>query len=71
MIKPFHKLRIEEIRWLIKEGNTFAELEKDFPQPAWCNYPQAVFGVMGCWSLMSGMISGKEACTDCDCYDRS
>ncbi len=74
MIKYYHQLKKEELLWLMKEGNTYREVEKDFPQPPWCSYHQATFGMMGCWSLTcftSGysMVTGKDFCKTCDSYE--
>lgn len=33
MIKYYHELRKEERLWLVKEGNTYGEVNADFPQP--------------------------------------
>jgi hypothetical protein len=68
MLKYFHQLRPEEYLWLVKEGTTWGELQQSFPQPPWCTYPQAVYGLMGCWSLVGFMVTGKEYCLKCDCY---
>ncbi len=68
MIKYYNELRKEEFQWLIKEGVTFGELLKDFPQPPWCNYPGAINGFMGCWSLVGHKVTGEADCQDCEEY---
>jgi hypothetical protein len=71
-IKYFHELTRPEYRKFCK-GNphmTYAEIEKRYPQPPWCNYPEAVMGVMGCWSLTSFMVKGREYCVTCDCLKK-
>jgi len=73
MIKYYHELRKEEYLWLVKEGTTYAELEKDFPQPSWCEYPQATSGLMGCWSLIDfesgySRVTGVFFCLGCPLY---
>jgi len=72
MIKYFHELRKEEHEWLIKEGITLDEIEKDFPQPPWCSYPHAIVR-FGCWSLTDfssgySAVTGEDFCRGCDCY---
>jgi hypothetical protein len=66
MIKYFHELTKREINKL--EG-TVEQVSKDYPQPDWCEYPGAVAGAMGCWSLMLGIIhkKGKAYCVNCEC----
>jgi len=75
MIKYFHELRKEEFEWLVKEGTTYAECEKDFPQPEWCSYPRAIQGEIGCWSLIDmkdgfSLVTGEAFCRKCDCYNK-
>jgi len=67
-VKPFHELNEDEFKEIIKEGMTWKECAEKYPQPDWCGYPDAVCGVMGCWSLMSFMVTGREYCKNCDCY---
>lgn len=68
MIKYFHQLREQEYAWLVKEKTNWGELASSFPQPLWCNYFQAVYGIMGCWSLVGFMVTDENYCKDCDCY---
>ena len=59
-------------------GKTFASadlarsqaerLAAEHPQPTWCRYPDAVAGVMGCWSLMDHKVDSEDRCKGCDCY---
>lgn len=73
--KFWHELTDTEMLALLKAGGmTWGEAQKKYPQPPWCDYPEAVCGVMGCWSLMG--IGGKnplghrirkrEDCKGCD-----
>lgn len=70
MIKHFHELRKEEWAWLVAEGTTWAELERDFPQPGWCRYPNALRRGMGCWSLIAigkpYRITEEADCQGCE-----
>ena len=68
-IKYFHELTEDEFKVILKEnrGRTYAWLARRYPQPTWCNYPDAAMGIMGCWSLISFMVKNKEYCVGCDC----
>ena len=68
MIKYFHELTEREYKALVEKKQTWAEFAKDYPQPAWCSYPSAVCGVMGCWSLMGFMVKDEGYCKNCDLY---
>ena len=69
MIKYFHELTKDESNELIKQKVTWAACAEDYPQPIWCSYPDAVQGVMGCWSLMDFDIKiSEDYCRGCDCY---
>lgn len=73
-IKYFHELTKGEFIELTKKKSTWAECAKDYPQPIWCSYPNAVCGDMGCWSLMSfgdterNFVTGRNYCKTCACY---
>jgi hypothetical protein len=74
MIKYYHELKKEEFLWLVEEKTTYSEVEKDFPQPPWCSYHQATFGIMGCWSLTDwesgySTVTGEDFCKTCDLYE--
>lgn len=66
MIKYFHKLTKDEFQSLVERKLTYEQIAKDYPQPIWCGYPDATCGVMGCWSLVSFMVTGKKYCKNCD-----
>lgn len=73
-MKYLHKASNAQIEKLLASKITIGELKKEWIQPAWCSYPDALNGVMGCWSLtdLHGMrkrISPKF-CESCDCYKR-
>jgi len=68
MIKYFHELTKDEFHALVDTKITWGQCAIDYPQPKWCTYPEAVQGVMGCWSLMDYMVTGEEYCKDCVCY---
>lgn len=39
-----------------------------YRQPDWCTYPDALNGLMGCMSLISGKVKDKKSCSRCDCF---
>ena len=39
-------------------------------QPAWCSYPNALDGMMGCWSLIYRRVTGEAYCGNCECHSR-
>lgn len=66
MKKYFHELTDQEFKEL--PGNiTYEQLAKEYPQPDWCEYPDATAGLMGCWSLMSMLIKNRDCCKNCEC----
>ena len=67
MIKYFHKLTAEEFKVIVDKKITYGQLAIDYPQPKWCNYPEATSGSMGCWSLMAHMVKNRKFCVNCDC----
>jgi hypothetical protein len=67
VIKPFHELTESEFNTLVDAGGmTSEECARKYPQPEWCNYPMAVQGAMGCWSLMSHYVTGPKFCHGCE-----
>ena len=68
MIKYFHELTQEEID-KIPGKTSLKRIAKDYPQPDWCEYPDATAGAMGCWGLVLGRVrdQGKAYCAQCEC----
>ena len=74
----WHKLSRAEIDELIKNKTTWGYIVRDYRQPSWCTYPEALMGSNGCWSLTdivtdNGRVnrSGREEvcrefCKKCD-----
>ena len=84
MKRYWHELTLDEQRAILDmrdperatmlglpEGLTVFEFLEQYNQPDWCEYPNALAGVMGCWSLMSvgnkKVISVENDCGDCEC----
>ena len=48
---------------------------KNYKQPDWCNYEEALSWMMGCWSLCDINKDGTrtkistEFCKNCDCFN--
>lgn len=58
----------EEFAALIADGVTWNELPEIYLQPEWCQYPKALDGPMGCWSLTTRKIKNNSFCKNYDCY---
>jgi hypothetical protein len=72
MIKYFHQLTEQEflqIRYL-NINITYEELERLYPQPVWCTYPQAIYGILGCHSLTTHRVINETYCNTCN-YSRN
>jgi len=71
----FHELSESEIDLLIKDKVTISDILENYKQPDWCNYPDALSMIMGCWSLCDLRKDGKRSkinvnfCSTCDCFD--
>jgi hypothetical protein len=64
--KYFHELSLTEYE---ATKNLFvAEVMHQYKQPDWCEYPGALEGVMGCWSLVGGMVKDEEFCRSCEMH---
>ena len=64
--KYFHELSDKEFDNAVKEHKTF----KDFQQPTWCSYPNALEFSCGCWSLTERRIKSESDCKNCDCFEK-
>jgi len=65
-IKYFHELTKKEFD-AIPKATTYLELGEMYPPPPWCSHwPEAVYGIMGCASLCSFMVTGEDYCKGCD-----
>lgn len=65
MSKSFHELTDIERAEIAANGMTWKQAAEEHPQPEWCDYPDAV-SPLGCWSLISGMVTGRDYCKDCE-----
>ena len=75
MTNYWHELPQEEVDKILASKITIGELLEKYKQPDWCNYPDALDGNMGCWSLMDNHKGGirsrisKDYCKDCECFN--
>lgn len=58
----WHTMTLEQQRAAVRSRARV----RSFRQPPWCMYPDAVAGVMGCWSLMLGHVRSRADCKTCD-----
>lgn len=67
-MRYWHEVPLNEQNAIMdKGGMTWSEFGQQFKQPDWCGYTDALYGVMGCWSLMiRGTIKSIEDCKECD-----
>ena len=68
----WHKLKDSTIKRAIKNKMTIKESMHRYKPPDWCRYPNALEGVIGCWSLMDTLGLRHEIsidyCKGCDCF---
>lgn len=67
-IKYFHKLTKEEYLEKIDGKLTYEQCDILYPQPKWCGYPEATWGILGCWSLIYFKVTGKDFCRKCEYF---
>jgi hypothetical protein len=70
-MRYWHTLEDSTIKRLIARKTTWGEVMKRYSQPDWCNYPDALEGVMGCWSLIDVHLRhqiSRDYCKGCDCF---
>jgi hypothetical protein len=67
-MKYWHELTEEEVQAVYDKGTTVGEVLKEYKQPDWCDYPDALAGRMGCWSLTGSNRKdiSLEFCSSCD-----
>lgn len=70
-LRYFHRISDAEFESLTNLNKTWAWIMEHFAQPKWCGYPEALGGMMGCWSLVGRMVTGEDYCRGCDLHIRS
>lgn len=69
----WHEKTPQERDAIIKERGlkTIGDVMANFDQPDWCDYPEALSGPMGCWSLLDPSITiMRDYCKDCECFNQ-
>lgn len=72
-MKYWHEIPQEEVEQRIAEKRTNQYIMDNYAQPDWCNYPDALNGIMGCWALVDNAPGGTRAkishefCKNCEC----
>lgn len=70
--KPyFHSLSEADIKKLEEQKTTWGDVVKNYKQPDWCDYPDALTGPMGCWSLTMGVqFVCLDYCKSCPLFKK-
>ena len=77
MKKYWHELENKEVEKIMKSNIKVGEFLNKYKQPDWCNYHEALSGIIGCWSLMRTKsnnyksIITEEYCKTCELYESS
>jgi hypothetical protein len=71
MKRPYwHTLPDDLVDHLFKVGGiTWGEVVENYDQPPWCQYPQALNGALGCWTLTDAATRTKitaRFCAKCE-----
>ena len=68
--KYFHELTNDEFEALTNSDLTWGEIAEAHSQPSWCNYPNALNGEMGCWSLVFRKAKIEDYCNTCELFKK-
>lgn len=64
----WHEMSLVRRKRVLFSEISVGEFMRKYKQPRWCHYPDALAGVMGCWSLVSSRITVSENyCKNCEC----
>jgi len=66
--KYWHELTKEQVSDFIQDAKNLCSITDIYKQPDWCNYPDALEGILGCWSLLShtkDIEINEEYCSKC------
>ncbi len=73
--KYWHELTAKEFDKI--KDKSWSYIQKNYQQPDWCEYINALEGIMGCWSLVFLITGRKEHkkisrkfCKSCDCMKK-
>ncbi len=62
----FHLIPEADYKGMEAAGATWMDVKRKYRQPSWCDYPDALGGGAGCWSLIGRKVTGKNYCRNCD-----
>lgn len=71
----FHEIPQEEVDGLIADKKTWNYVIREYRQPEWCVYPEALEGQVGCLSLVDLKKNGlrtkisREFCKTCEFFN--
>lgn len=71
MKKYWHRIPDKELQKRISRKWSCDRIMRRYSQPEWCNYPEALSGLMGCWSLIDVKRRKKinrEFCRNCEYF---
>lgn len=72
--KYWHEIPQQEVDDLIEKKVINQYVMDNYLQPKWCDYPDALAGTLGCWSLTDNLPNGfrtkisEDYCSTCECY---
>jgi hypothetical protein len=70
--KYYHEIPASELDAVIADGKTWGHVLENYKQPDWCEYPEALNGIWGCWSLTDNSPDGlrtkisEQYCSTCE-----
>ena len=70
MKQYFHNITDEEYKKLEESGTNWEKIMKNYSQPDWCSYPNALEGIMGCRALVYRDVKSKSFCEQCEFCDK-
>lgn len=69
-MKYYHAVPVQERNTVLNSDMTLYEFIKKYKQPEWCKYPEALLGILGCWSLFPNPENICESfCEHCDMFN--
>ena len=67
--RPYwHLFDVDKQLEIQQQYKTIGWFVRHYRQPEWCKYPEALSGLMGCWSLWYRNIHKETDCKNCDLY---
>lgn len=70
----WHQLPDDLVKHLFEVGRiTWGEIMELYNQPPWCEYPHALNGALGCWSLVDEKLRHEisvKFCADCHLFKK-